>query len=69
MNSTENTTTFFTGGAGNGTKPALRPDDHTRHTLGQNFAFLDGHAKFIHFGKLTGNITQLQNTYLNHTLP
>ncbi len=39
---------------GNGTKPGLVPDTDTRHSLGQTFAYLDGHAKWLPYNRLTG---------------
>jgi prepilin-type N-terminal cleavage/methylation domain-containing protein len=37
-----------------GSKEPIVPDKHTRHSLGQNFAFLDGHGKWIQYSNFTG---------------
>lgn len=43
---------YWPGAGGGGV--AINPSQHTRHTLGQNVAFLDGHVKFQRYEHFVG---------------
>jgi prepilin-type processing-associated H-X9-DG protein len=45
----------FWPGLSNGTGAAIVPETHSRHSLGVNIAFLDGHAKWMPYSRFTGD--------------
>jgi prepilin-type N-terminal cleavage/methylation domain-containing protein/prepilin-type processing-associated H-X9-DG protein len=68
-NGAVNTLDFWFPPASNGGGEAIIPETHTRHSLGENIAFLDGHAKWVHYRMLTGDLIAVQAKWFDHTQP
>jgi prepilin-type N-terminal cleavage/methylation domain-containing protein/prepilin-type processing-associated H-X9-DG protein len=58
-----NAKTFWPSVPGEAGKAALDPNAHTRHSLGQNIAFLDGHVKWAQYNQFTGDLTAVQSKW------
>lgn len=48
--------------------PPIEPDKHTRHSLGQNITFLDGHAKWAEYRAFTGSAWEQWNKWFDYTV-
>ena len=66
-NGAANTLTYWRSPASNGGGAAIDPNIHTRHAQGSNAAFMDGHAKWVHYGSVTGDLTAVHAKWLDHT--
>jgi prepilin-type N-terminal cleavage/methylation domain-containing protein/prepilin-type processing-associated H-X9-DG protein len=52
---------------GNSDGPPIVPNSHTRHSLGSNVAYLDGHVKFAQYGQFTGLAGVVFHKWFNYT--
>jgi prepilin-type processing-associated H-X9-DG protein len=67
-NGATNTLTYFRPPASNGTGAAIDPNAHTRHSLGQNIGFLDGHAKWMQYSVFTGDLNAVQSKWFDYSV-
>jgi prepilin-type N-terminal cleavage/methylation domain-containing protein/prepilin-type processing-associated H-X9-DG protein len=51
----------------NQTGPEIDPNAHTRHSLGQNVAFMDGHVKWMNYNDFAGGWVRVWNKWFDHT--